>query len=71
MWTRTEIEEGIVTKEDIEECAEMVQSGWYTQKEIAEWFGISTAKLKTWIKIAQERGLMPNAKVDRCRAYRW
>jgi transposase len=71
MWVKTEIEEGIVTKEDIEEFAEMFQSGWYTQKEIAEWFGISIAKFKTWIKVAQERGLIPYAKVDRCRSHRW
>lgn len=70
MWLRNEIEEGIVTDEDLSEFADMCNSGWYTKKEIMEWFGISWAKFKSWTQECEERGLIRNAKMDRCRSYR-
>lgn len=70
MWLKNEIEEGIVTTEDLEEFAEMFKSGKYTKQEIMDWFGITTGKFKSWSKECQERGLVKNAKMDRCRTFR-
>lgn len=65
-WVKTDIEQGIgLTDEELVELVEMVESGNYYQCEIEEWFGISRAKLKTYMKIAEERGIKPHAKVDR------
>ena len=71
MRLQTEIEEGIVTDEDIEEFAEMFKSGEYSTQEIMEWFGITIGKFKAWRKEALERRLIENAKMVRRRAYRW
>lgn len=70
MWLKNEIEEGIVTDDDLIEFSEMFKSGDYTKQEIMEWFGITTGKFKAWSKECQERGLVKNAKMDRCRTFR-
>ncbi len=57
MWVATELNNGIgLTDDEIKELVEMYQSGKYYNTEIADWFGITVAKVKTYLNIARERG---------------
>lgn len=68
----TDIEQGIgLTDEELKELVNMYYSGKYYMKEIAEWFGISNAKLRTYLRLAAERGIEARAKVDWHRKNRW
>lgn len=67
-WVKTDIEEGVgLTDDEIQELVDMIAEGKYYMNEICEWFGITTQKVKTYLKIADRKGIKPKdlmGKID-------
>lgn len=65
---KTDIENGIgLDDKEIQELVDMLYEDHYHKVEVCEWFGITPQKMKTYLKIADRKGIKPSqtmGKID-------